>query len=1185
MKDENKSKQQLIDELNKLRQKVSNLEEESKKGSFEQKLSENDQQYRMLFDLLPYGGEILDRQGYILDCSSSTSKLLGYNRKEIVGKHICEFLDSDSKTMFEQKLPEILKGNLARAEIRMIRKDGKMLDILRAAQPIKSNNGKVNTILTLNVDISERKQSRIKEKDYINNIKFLSKTAMELSDFSKDKDIYQYIGKKLQRRNNHTIVVVTSIDTETNMLTVRSVLGMNKLAHKAANFLGRKPTGMTLKINNDNLAYLYDGKLHDSGKSLYQVIFKKIPQHLCTALEKLVHLKKIYTIGFVKEKNLLGTALIFHTKDGSLKNQETIEAFIKQASIVLQRQLTEEKLIQSEQSYRGLFDNASDAIYIQDSEGRFLDVNQAVLNMYGYEKDFFIGNTPEPLSAPGKNDLKQIGKYVNKAFKGEAQSFEFWGKRKNGEIFPKVVRLNKGTYFGKEVVFAFSTDITDRKKAEEKLRRASRQWRSTFDSMNDSIALLDLEGRIIRCNKALVSFTGKSFKELIGSRCENLVFGKNKRPFDFPYLRVKKSLKRETINAQIDNFWFEIIVEPELDDNKELSGFVLIMKDITDQKQTETQLRENEQKYRLLFEEANDSIFLLKDNIFIDCNRKTLEIFGCKRNQIIGTPPYKFSPKYQPDGKSSKEKALNNLNRAWAGESLTFEWLHCKYDGTPFDAEVNLNTIELDGQLHIQAIVRDVTERKRAEKVIQESEEKYRNLIEQSNDAIYLLYNRKFEIINNKFTEMFGVNLDDMNVAGFDFINLVAPKSRDIVEERIKRMAKGEKLEPNYEFTAISKDGKEIEVETSVTYIKYKDSIASQGVLHDITQRKQAEQELQRTHEIYRSSIENARGVPYHLYHPSKEYVFIGEGCEKLLGIPANQLNAKKFKNLIKQIVITDEKDPGDIHKYVKLYLDGKIDRYQCDVQIVTDDGITKWISDSAFPIRDENTGAVISSFGILLDITDRKAAEEQLKKSLLEKEILIKEIHHRVKNNLNVVISLLNSQARRITNKKAIEAFKDSVSRIYSMAFVHQHLYQSKDLSSINIKDYIKTMANRAFSSYRINNKVKMELEIDNIIMNIEKSIPLGLIINEIISNAFKHAFPKNQKGSVNISLKKIKNDIYELIVQDNGTGLSEKIDFEKTESLGLYLIKILVDQLKGTLELSRENGTKFVIRFGEKG
>ncbi|MDZ7261537.1 MAG: ATP-binding protein, partial [candidate division KSB1 bacterium] len=221
-------------------------------------------------------------------------------------------------------------------------------------------------------------------------------------------------------------------------------------------------------------------------------------------------------------------------------------------------------------------------------------------------------------------------------------------------------------------------------------------------------------------------------------------------------------------------------------------------------------------------------------------------------------------------------------------------------------------------------------------------------------------------------------------------------------------------------------------------------------------------------------------------------------------------------------------------------------------------------------------------------DITERKQAEDQIKASLKEKELLLKEIHHRVKNNLQVISSLLNLQAGYIKDTQALELFQESQNRIKSMALIHEKLYRSQNLAKIDFKEYIHNLTNYLFRSYRaFSNNIVPKIKVDNIYLGIDTAIPCGLIINELVSNAMKHAFPAGKTGKIWINFSATTNrrhsDKLVLSVRDNGVGFPRDLDFRNTESLGLQLVNTLTKQLKGTIELDRSRGTKFKITFPE--
>ncbi|MBF0488357.1 MAG: response regulator [Nitrospirae bacterium] len=209
----------------------------------------------------------------------------------------------------------------------------------------------------------------------------------------------------------------------------------------------------------------------------------------------------------------------------------------------------------------------------------------------------------------------------------------------------------------------------------------------------------------------------------------------------------------------------------------------------------------------------------------------------------------------------------------------------------------------------------------------------------------------------------------------------------------------------------------------------------------------------------------------------------------------------------------------------------------------------------------------------------------EALMASLNEKEVLLREIHHRVKNNMQVISSLLRLQARYVKDNKLSAMFKDSEYRIRSMALIHEKLYNSKDLSRIDFGDYVKNLCSGLFSSYGVNKKdIKFDIDTAEISMGIDTAIPCGLVINELISNSLKYAFRKGQKGEISVRLREMGGNVYELTVGDTGIGLDKDIDFRMTESLGLQLVSSIAEsQLHGKIILDRTKGTVFKITFDE--
>ncbi len=218
----------------------------------------------------------------------------------------------------------------------------------------------------------------------------------------------------------------------------------------------------------------------------------------------------------------------------------------------------------------------------------------------------------------------------------------------------------------------------------------------------------------------------------------------------------------------------------------------------------------------------------------------------------------------------------------------------------------------------------------------------------------------------------------------------------------------------------------------------------------------------------------------------------------------------------------------------------------------------------------------------VVRDITERKESEDSIKASLEEKKVLLREIHHRVKNNMQIISSLLNLQTRYISDEKVVDILKESQNRVKSMAMVHETLYQSEGFAKIGFSGYIKNLVTYLLQSYVDRDHVNVITDVDNVFLDIDTAIPCGLIINELVTNSLKHAFPNRTNGQISIKLMRSDNKFI-LEVKDNGIGFPKLLDFRNTESLGLQLINSLVMQLDGNIELKLNSGTEFRIVFQE--
>lgn len=491
------------------------------------------------------------------------------------------------------------------------------------------------------------------------------------------------------------------------------------------------------------------------------------------------------------------------------------------------------------------------------------------------------------------------------------------------------------------------------------------------------------------------------------------------------------------------------------------------------------------------------------------------------------------------------------------------------------EQRVEKRTAEL---LTLNRILRaEIQQRKRIEKELRKSERKYRDLVEQSLQGVIILQDFRIVFANAATAKISGFSIDELLSLSPDKVkSLVHPEDQELVWGRMKARLEGKKVPPHYEFRFFHKDGGVMWMEMFVSRITFLNRPAIQATLINVTEMRRAEQELQASEVHLNQLFENVQEAIV-LTDNQGRIQRINKEFMKLFGFTPEEAAGQNVDELI--VPANLKENACSITKNVV-----KGENLSFEAVRQKKDGTPIDVHVLAAPIV--IGGAQVASYGIYRDITDIKRTEEQIKASLKEKEALLQEIHHRVKNNMQIISSLHSLQAQQIKNKKILETFKTTQDRIKSMALIHERLYRSRDLASVDFAEYVESLTAYLSSSYGISpQKIRVDIDIKDVSLDINTAVPCGLIINELVTNSLKYAFPGRKKGEIRIAARPINNTEIELTVSDNGVGIPRNVDIQKADSLGLHLVCLLAkEQLHGQIQVERTKGTCFRIRMRMK-
>lgn len=492
-----------------------------------------------------------------------------------------------------------------------------------------------------------------------------------------------------------------------------------------------------------------------------------------------------------------------------------------------------------------------------------------------------------------------------------------------------------------------------------------------------------------------------------------------------------------------------------------------------------------------------------------------------------------------------------------------------KLDGETKYYESRLSPLDDDKVL---SIVRDVTESRKIEEALKESEYRHRRLFVSSPTPMYVYDTGTLEIlaVNEAMVDHYGFAEEEL--LGMSLIDIRPPEEVPALLESFSDLEGG--LLHRKTWKHWKKDGTVIDIDVTSSGTMHMGRDARIVLCSDVTERERTEKALADSEERFRTAFHTSPDSINLNRLADGTYEDINQGFTRITGYTREEVIGKT------SVEIDIWVDPDDRKKLVKEIMScGEVENLEAKFRMKDGTIVSGLMSAKVMLI-----GGVSYILSITRDITRLKEAEESVRISLEEKKVLLKEVHHRVKNNLQVISGLINLQSQYIPEGDAREVYKESQNRIKSMALIHEELYQREDLAKINFAEYIRNLIKNLFISYAIDpNRITLNLDLGDVELVVDTAIPCGLVVNELLTNTFKYAFPDNSKGTISVSFSIKEKDGFEVVVSDDGIGFPEDIDFRKTKSLGMQLVVMLVEQLNGTIELDRSHGACFKIEFAE--
>ncbi|HPG38557.1 MAG TPA: PAS domain S-box protein [bacterium] len=828
---------------------------------------------------------------------------------------------------------------------------------------------------------------------------------------------------------------------------------------------------------------------------------------------------------------------------------------------ITERKKAQQELVKKTEELDNYFTNALDLFCIANTNGYFIKLNKEWENTLGYTLDdmegkkFFDFIHPDDLqptldAVATLAGQEQILNFINRyRAKNGAYHFIEWRSKPAGNL-----------------IFAAARDITERKATENLLQQTRQNYETFFNTIDEFLFVLDENGNILYTNNTVINRLGYSSEELSGlsvlllhpperrEEAGRIVLEMLEGKVQFcPVPIMTKSGKYIPVETRVTRgMW---------DGKPVLFG---VSKDIS-------LLKFSEEKFSKVFY-INPSACGLSDVVtgkYIEVNAAFYSLLGFSKDEVIGKTASELGILSQ----ITKKEILSYTGND--GKVTNAETHLIAKNGEIKDVLLSADIIELQDRKYRFTVVNDITERKRMEEALRESEEKYRLLIENSHDVIYTLnFDGKFLFVSPAWTTLLGHPVE--KVVGKNFQEFVHPDDIPACLAFLHKAVSSGQRQEGIEYRVRHNDGSwrwhtssGVPLLNSVGQV-----IGYEGIARDINDRKRIEKELIESEKRYILAIEGTSAGLWD-WDMINDKVMFSPYWKSMLGYadPEISNDFKGWQNL------WHPDDKENIEKIIQDYVEGKTNHYEVIHRLRHKNGDWRWILTRGVLLRDA-AGKPSRWIGTNLDITEQKLTEEKIKSLLAEKEIILKEVHHRIRNNMNTIRSLLYLQAGSVNDPAIIDALKDAGSRVQSMMILYDKLYQTTQTSEMSVKLYFQELVPQIISNFPNRDSVQVNMNIQDFILDVKRLSPLGIMVNELLTNIMKYAFNGRKDGIITLSVT-CEINIIVLVIDDNGNGLPENINFENSTGFGLMLVAMLTKQLDGSIKIERDNGTKIVLQF----